>query len=45
MINFIQRGITLDPEMFDIQKRRQYTGDGEMLDPDTDDVIVIVQDN
>lgn len=38
-------GITLDPEMFDIQKRRQYTGDGEMLDLDTDDVIVIVQNN
>jgi hypothetical protein len=35
--------ITLDPEMFTIEKRRQYTGSGEMLDLDNDDVTVIVQ--
>ncbi|WP_311170171.1 valine--tRNA ligase [Halobellus ordinarius] len=33
-------GVALDPEMFEIQKERQYLGDGEMIE--ADDAIVIV---
>ena len=33
-------GVALDPEMFEIERERRYTGDGEMIDADDAAVIV-----
>ncbi|MFB6126706.1 MAG: valine--tRNA ligase [Halolamina sp.] len=36
-------GVTLDPAMFTIERERQFTGDGEMLE--ADDTVVVVRDD
>jgi len=35
-------GVELDGEMFEVEEERRYTGDGEMVDPDGADAVVVV---